>query len=155
MVFICSKYYSYLLGDLIRQTVQSETMGSLPGDVTGFSSLRSWRAAQGRMMTTWRIRSFSARITETKRCQRRKTPVPLIRGSGKDPPFTFAPAVMGSFHICVGSWRDRGRYLCLFWLNPACLSAMFPFVLLGQPIRSTTGQPKHLHLPWPAARLRA
>lgn len=83
-------------------------------------------------------------------------PVPLIRGSGKDPPFTFAPAVKWSFHICVGSWRNADTCVCSGWTF-----FFFSFLtillinLFGQPIRSTTEQPKHLHVPWPAACFRA
>ncbi|TWW70190.1 hypothetical protein D4764_18G0009960, partial [Takifugu flavidus] len=43
---------------------------------------------------TWEVRNVSARITETKRCQRRTTSRPANQRDGKDPPFTSALALM-------------------------------------------------------------
>lgn len=109
------KCYKYPLGYWIRQTVQSETMGSLPGDVTVFGALRSWRATRGQTKPPRWLGKSGAFPPESQRQRDVRDPIPLIRGSGKDPPFTFAPAAKWSFHICVGSWRDADTCVCFGW----------------------------------------
>lgn len=64
---------------------------------------------------TWEIRNVSARIPETKRCQRRTTSRPANQRDGKDPPFASAPALM-SFHP-RGCLRGGRSHLCPFWLK--------------------------------------
>lgn len=100
---------------------------------------------------TWEIRSFSARVTETKRCQR---PHPANQRERKG----------SSLHLCSGSevkfpylcWLLEGRrYLCLFWLNTVTPCVYLPCSLLSFLASPTTEQPKHPHVPRPAACLRA
>lgn len=131
-------------------------MGSLPGDVAVFASLRSWRAARGQMKPPRRPGKSGAFPPESQR-QRN------VRG-GRPRPANQRERKGSSLHLCSGSevkfpylcWLlEERRYLCLFWLNLFFFLTTLLINLFGQPIRSTTEQPKHLHVPWPAACFKA